>query len=364
MTSKFTVLIDVYINLFLFKEAIEAIQNQTHENLEIIISDNGSDSDIKKYISSVKSEDKRIKIIRYEENIFSYEDPELRTFVLCNDALKVAEGDYIFYQSYDDLLANDYVERMVKLFEENPDCISAAGLPIGIDINGKLLEDSRERKKNIRKRHMSGHELALDHLQGGVKFSSPGTIFSFKKEELIRYGGFHRSVELSQLYGIVPFGETGFDEEAEFYWRRHEGQLNKELSRKGYCGAKEFYSLVEDFNLKDRWEIYGNDVANHVINVLTKDMGRRSASLTAYNFFKFNFFGAYRSFLDSISRIYFWIFLPSELWKNKIHLLFSIIKIFDFIFIPIIYLFDKTFLSKVRPKFVIKLKRFLEENRN
>ena len=50
MSTKFTVLIDVYINLFLFKEAIEAIQNQTYQNLEIIISDNGSDNEIKKYI--------------------------------------------------------------------------------------------------------------------------------------------------------------------------------------------------------------------------------------------------------------------------------------------------------------------------
>ena len=97
MSTKFTVLIDVYINLFLFKEAIEAIQNQTYQNLEIIISDNGSDNEIKKYISSLESKDNRIKVIRYEENIFSYEDPELKTFVLCNDALRVAEGDYIFY---------------------------------------------------------------------------------------------------------------------------------------------------------------------------------------------------------------------------------------------------------------------------
>jgi len=363
MSTKFTVLIDVYINLFLFKEAIEAIQNQTYQNLEIIISDNGSDNEIKKYISSLESKDNRIKVIRYEENIFSYEDPELKTFVLCNDALRVAEGDYIFYQSYDDLLANDYVERMVKLFEENSDCISVAGLPVGMDIKGKLLEDPKGRKKNIRKRFMSGHELALDHLKGGVKFSSPGTIFSFKKEELIKYGGFHRSVELSQLYGIVPFGQTGFDEEAEFYWRRHEGQLNKELSRMGYCGAKELYSLIEDFNLRDRWTIYGKEVADHVVKELIKDMGRKSASLAVYNLFKFNFFGAFRSFRDSFSRIHFWIFFPSELWKNKIHLLFSILRTFSFIFLPIVYLFDKTLPSKTKPNIVIKLKRFLEESK-
>ena len=58
-------------------------------------------------------------------------------------------------------------------------------------------------------------------------FSAPGTIFSFRKDALIKYGGFHRSPELGQLYGIVPFGVTGFDEEAIFYPRSTPDNLIK-----------------------------------------------------------------------------------------------------------------------------------------
>ena len=60
MSSKFTILIDVFLNLSLFREAIEAIQNQTYKNLEIIISDNGANQNIKEFISLIEATDKRI----------------------------------------------------------------------------------------------------------------------------------------------------------------------------------------------------------------------------------------------------------------------------------------------------------------
>ena len=337
MSSKFTILIDVFLNLSLFREAIEAIQNQTYKNLEIIISDNGANQNIKEFISIIAATDKRIKVLKYEKNIFSYKDPELKTHILCNDALKVAEGDYVFYQSYDDVMALDYVERMVKLFDDNSKCLSAAGLPKSIDLEGNLMEvPNNLRKKNIRPRYMAGHELAIDTLQegGGTMFFAPGTIFSFRKDSLLKYGGFHRSVELSHLYGIVPFGETGFDEEAIFYWRRHEGQLNKELSKLGYCGAKEFYSLLDDFNLRERWKIFGDSISYNVVSSLNSNMGRASAALTAYTLFNFNITGTRRAFIDSCSRFYYWKFLPIELWRHKLYLALSVLKFFKFIISP------------------------------
>ena len=362
MSSKFTILIDVFLNLSLFREAIEAIQNQTYKNLEIIISDNGANQNIKEFISIIEATDKRIKVLKYEKNIFSYKDVELRTFILCNDALKVAEGDYVFYQSYDDVMALDYVERMVKLFDDNSKCLSAAGLPISIDLEGNSKEAPNLRKTNIRPRYMAGHELAIDALENKVMFSAPGTIFSFRKDSLLKYGGFHRSIELSQLYGIVPFGETGFDEDAIFYWRRHEGQLNKELSKLGYCGAKELYSLLDDFNLRERWKIFGDSISYNVVSSLNSNMGRASAALTAYNLFNFNITGTRRTFIDSYSRFYYWKFLPIELWRHKLYLALSFLKIFKFIISPSINI-----LSSLSPfidnlSIIKKLRRFFQND--
>ena len=140
MSSIFTVQIDVFFNLPLFREAIKAIQDQTYQNLEIIISNNGADQEITNFILETQKVDKRVKVITYEKNMFSYDDPLVFCDVGYNNALKIAEGKYHFRHAYDDKIALDYAERMVRLFDENTECISAAGLPIVIDIEGKIKE--------------------------------------------------------------------------------------------------------------------------------------------------------------------------------------------------------------------------------
>ena len=57
MSSIFTIHIDVFFKLPLFKEAIKAIQDQTYQNLEIIISNNGADQEITDFISETKKDE-------------------------------------------------------------------------------------------------------------------------------------------------------------------------------------------------------------------------------------------------------------------------------------------------------------------
>ena len=110
MSSLFTISIDVFYNLPLFREAMKTIQDQTYQNLEIIISNNGANQEITDFILETKKEDKRVKVVTYEKNIFSWEVPTEMIDVVYNGALKIAEGKYVFRQSYDDLIALDYAE--------------------------------------------------------------------------------------------------------------------------------------------------------------------------------------------------------------------------------------------------------------
>jgi glycosyltransferase involved in cell wall biosynthesis len=294
MSSIFTVHIDVFFNLPLFREAIKSIQDQTYQNMEIIISNNGADQEITDFILETKKVDKRVKVLTYENNIFSYDDPLEYCDLLYNNALKIAEGKYHFRQSYDDIMALDYIERMARLFDENTECISAAGLPIRIDIEGRVRQEETTvlASHNLRPRYMPGHEMALDCLdpEGGKMFSAPGTIFSFRKNALIKYGGFHRAGDTCHLYGLAPFGITGFDEEAIFYARSHSGQLNKELYQRGWAGVKEDYSLLNDFKIRERWSSsFGEDVARYVVSRISSSVYENGAVCTVICFFNFNF---------------------------------------------------------------------------
>ena len=319
MSSIFTINIDVFYKLHFFREAIKAIQDQTYQNLEIIISNNGADQEITDFIFETQKTDKRVKVLTYENNIFSFEDPHEFAYVLNNNALNIAEGEYIFYQSYDDLLALDYIERMVKLFEGNPECLTAAGLVASIDEKGIIAkEEITKRSGNFRSRYMPGHEMVLDVLRGGKMFQAPGSIFSFKKEALVKYGGYHRSFELGQLYGIVPFGVTGFDEEAFFYWRRHEGQLGKLLFQRGWMCVKESSSMLNDLNVKERWRsAFGKDITRYAYSRMISSIYEPAARCTVANIFTFNFKGAVRSFSDSFQSFSYWKALPRAIWAKR-----------------------------------------------
>ena len=359
MSSIFTIHIDVFYKLPLFREAIKAIQEQTYQNLEIIISNNGADQEITDFILETKKKDKRVKVLTYENNIFSYDDPLVANDVLNNNALKIAEGEYIFYQSYDDLMASDYIERMARLFNENTECISAAGLAVSIDEKGTVLPEYKEisgRLYNLRPRYMPGHEMTLDYLnpKGGKMFSAPGTIFSFKKDALIKYGGFHRSVDLCHLYGLVPFGITGFDEEAIFYPRSHPGQLNKELYRRGWTGVKEDYSLLNDFNIKERWSVFGEDVARFVVSSISSRIDEDAANCTVICFFTFNFKGAVRSVSFSFWKLNYWKALPEVIWRHKMVLVLSFINKFQCVIQPFINVFSSLLPSNTPGLGVIK----------
>lgn len=328
MTDKlFTVSIDVFHGLKYFQQAIENIRNQTYKNLEIIISNNGASDEIQQFIASQSKIDPRIRVINYEENIFDFNDPELRTFIICNDALEIAKGDFFYYQSYDDLMALDYIEKMVKLFNEDSNCISAAGLAISIYADNSIgKEELINRESNLRPRFMPGHELVLDFINNGNCFSTPGTIFSFKTDFLKKMGGIHRSIELSQLYGVVPFGSTGFDETAIFYWRRGDHQLNHILSHLGYCGIKEFYDLLKDWDIYGRWQQFGSENAKNVIQYGKKAACLMAAETFCNNLFALRFKGVFSTLKHVIFKRYFWMQLPGVFWAERRFHLFTLFQ--------------------------------------
>ena len=370
MTSKdklkplFTVVIDVYWGIEFFKKAISAIRNQTYSKLEIIVVNNGASEDISSLIQTLKGEDSRIKVIKYKENLFKFSDPHRLYYVITNEALNLASGEYFFYQSYDDLLALDYIERIVQLFEENPKCLSACGRPVSLNSSGEAnKEEMINRKTNFRPRFMAGHEMVLNSLEpeGSRIFSSPGTIFSFRTKTLRDHGGFHRSAEDFELYGIVAFGVTGFDEEAIFYWRRHKGQTNKILSARGWSGLREFHSLIKDKQLKQKWEIHGEDVADNLIKNIFYEKCRASADLTLRLLFGFKLIGSIRAFSYSFNYFYYWKALQREFFKKKRHYFLIFVFQFGFLVKPLINLLDSYVITTKKNRFISRLKVFFSQ---
>lgn len=92
--------------------AIESILNQTYQNLELLICDDGSTDNSWKIINSYH--DPRIKGFKNENNIGS--------LLTRNFLFEKVKGDFITFQDADDFSVLNRLEKQVLFLKGNPDC--------------------------------------------------------------------------------------------------------------------------------------------------------------------------------------------------------------------------------------------------
>ena len=107
---KISVLIPSYNHENYIKEAIESVLNQTFQDFELIIIDDGSTD---KTVDKIKEfDDERIQLYVFEKNQGA---PNA-----INNCIKRAKGEYIAYISSDDVWELDKLEKQVNFMEKNP----------------------------------------------------------------------------------------------------------------------------------------------------------------------------------------------------------------------------------------------------
>jgi len=224
-SSLVSVIIDTFYRPIMLKNAVTHILKQTYKNIELIIVNNGATKETIEYIEEVIKIDTRIKVVNFEENQFSWDDPQKLVRICYNAGLDACVGDLVFYQSDDDWVEFDFIERMVKLFVNNDQCITAIGRVANAKPNGEIINFYPIVNRPI---YLDGFDLSIDFITKKYKISqeNPGHSFVIKRDILNRYGRFQDTFEKHQILGIVPFGITGFDSEAIMYWGRHDVQLN------------------------------------------------------------------------------------------------------------------------------------------
>lgn len=88
---------------------VESIINQSYNNMEIILVDDGSTDDTGKFLDEYALNDHRIKVIHKVNGGMS----DAR-----NAALDVMTGTYVSFIDSDDFISKDYVESLYKLIKE------------------------------------------------------------------------------------------------------------------------------------------------------------------------------------------------------------------------------------------------------
>lgn len=112
---KVSVIVPIYnVDKFLGK-CIETIINQSHNNLEIILVDDGSPDSSGKIADEYANKDNRIKVIHQKNAGVS---------AARNTGINAATGEYICFADGDDYLMPDYVEYLLDLAIQNKADIS------------------------------------------------------------------------------------------------------------------------------------------------------------------------------------------------------------------------------------------------
>ncbi|MFX1573980.1 MAG: glycosyltransferase family 2 protein [Promethearchaeota archaeon] len=105
-----SVIIPTYNRSSFIKETINSVINQTYQNFEILIIDDGSTDNTKDIVLSFN--DQRIQYIYQEHSGFPA--------VVRNTGMKIAKGEYIAFLDSDDLWFPQKLEKQIKLFEKYP----------------------------------------------------------------------------------------------------------------------------------------------------------------------------------------------------------------------------------------------------
>ena len=127
-------------------EALTSAINQDYENLEIVVSDDGSSDNTQEILKSFS--------IEYPEKIILLLNPKnIGISANCNRGLKKCSGKYIALFGGDDILLPGKISAQIQWFRQNRDAVLCTHRGISINANGTLISGS---KNLIDKRYSTG----------------------------------------------------------------------------------------------------------------------------------------------------------------------------------------------------------------
>lgn len=218
------------------KAAISSVLNQTYSNIELVIVDNGSNSETSEILRSYEP-DSRYHLIALEKNINPHRARQL--------AYEHSSGDLIMTMDSDDVLDLSFIEKMVSFLEGNElnACKCKAQL---IDEKGNLLEEPKER--------IYDQTFLLKEDQDYSRFLNmryAGWSCLYRKEFLLRHNyRFDYEKELGFfVYLFYDDCKCGFCDEAIYFYRQRTNSVSRSYHNAASFNASAINSELVLFDL-------------------------------------------------------------------------------------------------------------------
>lgn len=172
--DKVSIIIAVYKAEKYFPKCMESVLNQTYDNLEIILVDDGSPDNCPKMCDDYVAQDKRVKVIHQKNGGVS---------AAWNTGLNNVTGDYVAFVDSDDWVEHDYIKVMYDAIKEFDCDIAICGNKI---IKGGIV--SEDRKSPQTKKFYPANEVKNVFFgQKCCRHTTWGKLYKKEIFEVIRY---------------------------------------------------------------------------------------------------------------------------------------------------------------------------------
>lgn len=182
-----SIIIPVYNGANYMKEAIDSAVNQTYENIEVIVINDGSNDDGKTE-GIAKSYGNKIKYIYKENGGVSS---------ALNLGIKEMKGEYFSWLSHDDKYELDKIEKQIMFLNKygnQKDLIALCGTQ-QIDKNSKNIS-TRMKKRNLKENQIINYEEVIKNLLSKGTFN--GCALLIHKSVFEKCGNFDERLRFSQ----------------------------------------------------------------------------------------------------------------------------------------------------------------------
>jgi glycosyltransferase involved in cell wall biosynthesis len=241
----FSIVVPVYKVENYLDKCVQSLINQTNNNIEIILVNDGSPDSCPAMCDEYAKQDTRIRVVHKTNGGLS----DAR-----NAGIEVASGKYIMFVDSDDYIAVNACEKLIPYVEMGADIIVIDGKTIGGKVNVAHINDD--------KKIYSGTEFLLESLKQN-KMPMTSWLYLFKRDFLLdeglkfKYGILHEDEQFTPRAFLKAKKVANSGVNLYRYFIRENSITTKKDRRKNVediyetcCELLELYEHIEDEDLR------------------------------------------------------------------------------------------------------------------
>lgn len=261
-----SIVIPCYNHEQFVQDCIQSVIDQTYENIELIIIDDGSkDNSVLKIQEMVEKCQNRFK--RFE---FRYR-PNKGLSATLNEAIDWCCGKYFSAIASDDMLLEEKTKTQLDYMENNSNSVAVFGGVHIIDSENKVIRTIIDEQKKYTFNEILMHQHNL-----------PAPTAFIKKESLIKVGKYDPEIRIEDWYmwlKISKIGEIVYLPKAFSYYRDHQDNTTK----KNNIMNVERFKVISNFSNDKNYSLARQQVG--WINCLEKNYTSRCEKFVSKCFY-------------------------------------------------------------------------------